>query len=87
MTPESNNRDDPLTIVDYTDGGTRRENSANPIKASDVRGIVLDLKAETKSVSKQVYQVTRRVIHLCTQERWVGVSGTGDGEGVLGGGV
>ena len=71
------------------DGSARRENSvsAGIVEASGVRGAVIDLEAETTSVSAQVCQVTRRVIHPGTYERRVRASGIGDGEGVLGEGM
>jgi len=70
-------------------GSARRENnvSAGIAEASGVRGAVIDLEAETTSVSAQVCQVTRRVIHHGTYERRVRASGIRDGEGVLGDGM
>jgi hypothetical protein len=76
-------------IMNDIDGSTRSENGENAgiIKTSSVRGVMLDLEAESESVSIQVCQVIRRVMYLGPVERWTRASGVGDAEGVLWEGV
>ena len=60
----------PLTIVSDVDRSARSENgvSVGILMTGGVRGAVLDLGAETRSISAQVCETTRRVVHLFTNE-------------------
>ena len=78
-----------LTIVSDVDGNARIENSehAGVIEARSVRRDVLDLQAETESMSTGVRPVTIRVVYLGAMERRARASGIGNVETVLGEGV
>ena len=70
-------------------GCTRNENdeSAGVVKTSAVSGSVVDLEAETKSMSAGVFQATR-IIYQGAVKPWAArASEVGDNEGVLGKGV
>ena len=68
------------------DGIARNENGENGgiIEAGSVFGAVLDLEAETESVSTRARQVTGHITHLCTGERGMRASGVSDTEAVPG---
>ena len=76
----------PLTVVSDVDFIPRNKNgvSVGIVEAGGVLGAVFNLEAETKSISAQVCQVTRRETHPGTIERRARASGAGDDEGVLG---
>ena len=71
------------------DGSARSENgkSAGITEACSVCRAVLDLRAETESVSTRVCLTVRLVIYLGTVEQGARASGVGDAEGVLGEGA
>jgi len=77
-----------LTIMSDIDDSTRNENGENAgvVKASGVCGAVVDLKAETKSMSTDVRHATRMIYHG-TAKQCARASGISDDEGVLGEGV
>jgi len=79
----------PLTIMSDIDGSTRSENGENAgvIKTSGVFGAVVDLEAETESMSAGVCQATRMIYHGAVKPWAAGASGVGDDEGVFGKGV
>ena len=70
------------------DGSARIEDGKNGriIKASGVRGTVLDL-GETESMSARPCQETRRAVYLGAIERRARASRISDAEGVFGEGV
>jgi len=71
------------------DGSARSENGENAgvIQASGVCGVVIDLEAETESMSTGVCQETC-MIYVGAVKPWAArASGVGDNEGVLGKGV
>ena len=78
-----------LTIASDVDGSARIKNGKHVgvIKACSVCREVLDLEAETESMSIGVRWVARRVIYLGTVERRARPSGVCNNEGVLGEGV
>ena len=75
-----------LMIVGDVDGGPRIKNGehAGIVESCSVCGDVLDLEAETRSVSTGVLWVTRRVVCLGAVERRARASGVGNDEAVLG---
>jgi len=79
----------PLTIMSNIDGSTRSENGENAgvVKASGICGAVVDLGAETESMSTGVYQATCMIYLGAVKQRVARASGVGDNEGFLGKGV
>jgi len=71
------------------DGSTRSENDENAgvVKASGVSGTVVDLEAETESMSTGVCQVTRMIYRGAFKPWAARASEVGDNEGVPGKGV
>ena len=74
-----------LTIVGNINGGAGGEDSENigTVETCGICGAVLDLVAETESVSIHVCHVTGRVIYLGPDKRGAGANGIGDTEAVL----
>jgi len=70
------------------DGSASSENGegAGGVKARGVCGVVIDLEAETESVSAGVCQATH-IIYLGAVEQRARASGISDDEGVLGEGA
>ena len=79
----------PLTVMSDVGGNPRSKNSENAriIKASGVRGTVLDLETGMESIRAHVFQATRWVIYLGAVERGARTIGIGDGETVFWEGV